>query len=78
LVQSAEDARANLSRVAKVLEREQPHVVALQEVDNNSVWNGRFNHGAYIAREASYAHHFGGQHHVSEFLNYGTALISQL
>ena len=77
-IQSAPRARANLSRVARALERERPDVVALQEVDNNSAWNGRFDHGTYLARDARYPHHVGGRHHVNGLLDYGTALLSKL
>lgn len=78
ILQTGAQARSNLTRIAKVLERERPHVVALQEVDRNSFWNGRFDHGAYLAEQANYPHHFGGCHHVSSYLDYGTALLSTL
>lgn len=78
LLQSGERARRNLRLVAGVLTREQPDVVALQEVDNNSVWNGRFDHGAWLARTAKFPHHFAGRHHVSALLDYGTALLSRV
>ena len=68
----------NLERVAAVLRREGPHLVALQEADGFSAWSGRFDHVAYLARLAEFPFYVHGDHfrrrkHVS-----GTALLSRL
>ena len=39
----------NLERVAGLLKREAPHVVALQEADGPSIWSGGFDHVATLA-----------------------------
>jgi len=69
---------ANLDEVGKVLRRERPDVVALQEADGPSVWSGKFNHVEYLARAAEYPHLFRGEHVRGLGLSYGTALVSRL
>ena len=41
--------RANLDRITEVLRREQPDIVALQEVDGVALWSGNFNHVSHLA-----------------------------
>jgi len=69
---------ANLDEVGKVLRRERPDVVALQEADGPSAWSGKFNHVEHLARAAEYAHFFRGEHVRGLKLSYGTALVSRL
>ncbi|MBO6656761.1 MAG: endonuclease/exonuclease/phosphatase family protein [Pseudomonadales bacterium] len=76
-LQSSEQARQHLWRIANVLKRENPHVAAFQEIDTNSFWNGRFNHTEYVADIANYPHHFSGAHIQGNHLEYGTALVSR-
>lgn len=74
--------RENLTRVATVLRREAPHVIALQEADGPSFWSGQFHHVEHLAELTGYQHHFWGEHHKRQFgrrkVSIGTALLSQL
>jgi endonuclease/exonuclease/phosphatase family metal-dependent hydrolase len=74
--------RRNLELIAGVLEREQPHVVALQEADGPSFWSGGFDHVAALAGLAGFPHAFRGEHNREVLsrldLSYGTALLSHL
>ena len=74
--------RRNLELIAGVLEREQPHIVALQEADGPSFWSGGFDHVAALAGLAGFPHAFRGEHNREVLsrldLSYGTALLSQL
>jgi endonuclease/exonuclease/phosphatase family metal-dependent hydrolase len=77
LLQSKARARSNLDRIATVINREQPDIVAFQELDNNSFWNGRFDHGQFIAEKTNFTHWFTGSHQLSNNLDYGTGLMSR-
>ena len=77
LLQSDDQAVEHLLRIADVLRREAPHVAALQEIDRNSFWNGRFDHTAFLADHAQYPHYFTGSHADGDQLDYGTALIAK-
>jgi endonuclease/exonuclease/phosphatase family metal-dependent hydrolase len=74
--------RRNLEVIARVLEREKPHVAALQEADGPSFWSGGFDHVATLAELAGFAHTFRGEHNRvlpgKPTLSYGTALLSRL
>lgn len=74
--------RDNLTRVAQVLRREAPHVIALQEADGPSFWSGEFHHVEHLAELTGYKHHFWGEHHTRQLgrkrVSIGTALLSQL
>jgi len=76
-LQSGDKARLNLDAIVAVLERENPDIVALQEVDGPSVWSGKFDHVEYIARNAGYSSTVRGTHMKSAGLDYGTALLSR-
>jgi endonuclease/exonuclease/phosphatase family metal-dependent hydrolase len=77
ILQSTEQARSNLLDIAEIITREKPDIVAFQEIDSNSVWNGRFNHGQFLADKTEYDHWFTGSHQLSESLDYGTGLMSK-
>jgi endonuclease/exonuclease/phosphatase family metal-dependent hydrolase len=74
--------RRNLELIAGVLEREKPHVVALQEADGPSFWSGGFDHVEALAGLAGFPHAFRGEHNREVLsrldLSYGTALLSHL
>jgi hypothetical protein len=53
--------RANLGRIAKLLRRERPDLVALQEADGPSRWSGGVDHVAYLAEQAAYPAQVRGQ-----------------
>lgn len=50
-------AKKNLDKIARLLNYYDPDVVALQEVDKDSSWNGRFDNLAYLAKKAGYPHY---------------------
>jgi len=66
----------NLDAIARMLRREQPDVVALQEADGPSSWSGGFDHVRRLAELAGYPHRFRGRHVDTPRLSYGTALLS--
>ena len=74
--------RANLGSIAAVLRRERPDLVALQEADGPSIWSGRFDHVALVARAGGYDHVHRGNHSRigagARGIDYGTALIGRL
>jgi endonuclease/exonuclease/phosphatase family metal-dependent hydrolase len=77
LFQTDDEARSNLVSIAAVISREKPDIVAFQEIDRNSFWNGQFNHGKFIAEKAKYNNWFTGTHQSGIKLDYGTGLMSK-
>jgi endonuclease/exonuclease/phosphatase family metal-dependent hydrolase len=77
LLQSDEDARQNLTHIAAIVRRESPHIVAFQEIDKDSFWNGSFDHGVFIAKQANYPYVYTGSDQKFLKLDYGTALMSR-
>jgi endonuclease/exonuclease/phosphatase family metal-dependent hydrolase len=72
--------RLNLRRIADLLEKLGADVVALQEVDECSVWAGSFDHLDYIRAHAGYSHAaFGINNRRSGIMNlcYGNAILSR-
>lgn len=70
--------KSNLGRVAEVIIREHPDVVAVQEADGPSAWSGRFNHVAFTAALAEMATYMRGEHVKGKKLSYGTGLMSRV
>jgi len=72
---------ANLHEVARVIRREAPDVIALQEADGPSFWSGDFDHVERLADLTGYGHCFRGEHHRvrlgSRSVSTGTALLSR-
>lgn len=66
-----------MDSVAALLSLESPHIVALQEADSLSFWNGSFDHVKYIAETSGYPCYLHGEHMDRLRLKYGTALLSQ-
>jgi len=77
MLQSSDDARVNLDAIVAVLERENPDIVALQEVDGPSIWSGKFDHVEYLARQAGFTSTVRGTHMKSPGFDYGTALMAR-
>lgn len=75
---SREKAEANLQIIADTLAREKPDIVALQEADTNSFWNGSFDHVGFIAQKLGWTHFISGHQVQGLNLHYGTALMSRL
>jgi endonuclease/exonuclease/phosphatase family metal-dependent hydrolase len=78
ILQSSSSITRNLDSVARLLERESPDVVAFQEADIASAWNGSFNHAEYLAHRAEYDFSVSGEHVRGLDLSYGTAMISRV
>lgn len=69
--------QANLAKVAGIIRREQPEVVAIQEADGPSLWSGRFHHVEFLASLAGAPYFVHGEHVKVLRLSYGTALLSR-
>lgn len=79
-LRSAAKIRSNLLKIARLIHRLEADIVALQEIDENSRWNGSFDHLAYLSEHSGLAHcvhgvnnRRGGRYH----LNYGNAFLSR-
>ncbi|MBC8072991.1 MAG: endonuclease/exonuclease/phosphatase family protein [Deltaproteobacteria bacterium] len=69
----------NLDMIARVIRRESPHVVALQEAELGSPWAGNFNHVRYLALRSGLPYFASTAHmNVPGRYRYGTALISRI
>lgn len=72
--------RVNLRKIAGLLDRLKPDVVALQEIDERSRWSGNFDHLDYLRVHTRFPHSiFGINNRRSGLLNlaYGNAVLSQ-
>lgn len=72
--------RANLRRIAALLDRLAPDVVALQEIDERSRWAGNFDHLDYLRVHTRFQHTvFGINNRRTGLLNlsYGNAVLSR-
>lgn len=72
--------RANLRRIAGLLDRLAPDVVALQEIDERSRWAGNFDHLDYLRVHTRFPHSvFGINNRRTGLLNlcYGNAVLSR-
>ncbi len=78
IFQSRAAIRSHLDDIARLLARQRPDVVALQEADGPSAWSGKFDHVAYLARAADFPYFYRGEHVSGLELSYGTALLSRL
>ncbi|MFP6808100.1 MAG: endonuclease/exonuclease/phosphatase family protein [Pseudomonadales bacterium] len=77
LLQSSNTARSNLLAIADTIIREQADIVAFQEIDKDSFWNGKFNHGQYLADKTKLDSFYIGSHQRGIQLDYGTGLMSR-
>lgn len=76
---SLKDIHRNLDRIARLLRRLRPDIVALQEVDESSHWNKHINLLDYLQANAAYSHAFMGVHNRragNKELAYGNAILS--
>jgi endonuclease/exonuclease/phosphatase family metal-dependent hydrolase len=67
----------NLDKIATLLEKVAPDVVAFQEADAASRWSGNFDHVAYVAEQSGFPCIVHGYHSKSWISTYGTALLSR-
>ncbi len=76
-----ETYEANLDAIAKVVNRERPDVLAVQEADAPSVWSGSFDHVERLVAATHYPHVHHGLHFDAGIgglkAAYGTALLSR-
>lgn len=71
------DRRLDLDRIAAVIRRERPDVVALQELDVGRMRSGGVDQARYIADHLEMSSHFNAAFRVEEE-EYGDALLSPL
>jgi endonuclease/exonuclease/phosphatase family metal-dependent hydrolase len=72
--------RVNLRKIAGLLDRLAPDIVALQEIDECSRWSGNFDHLDYLRVHAAFPYAaFGINNRRAGLLNlcYGNALLSR-
>lgn len=77
---TAERLRRNLRRIAALLRRINPDVVALQEIDQSSVWAGNFDQLDYLLGHTELKYSVFGVHNRREGrlnLAYGNAILSR-
>lgn len=79
-ITSQRKLRLNLRRIAGLLEKLAPDIVALQEIDERSRWAGNFDHLDYLRVHTRFPHAvFGINNRRTGLLNlsYGNALLSR-
>ena len=69
--------RSNLVEVAGLLDRSEADVIALQEVDAESKWSGKFNHLDYLSANSAYVCTYHGLHASGWLYDFGTALLAR-
>ncbi|MBL9215761.1 MAG: endonuclease/exonuclease/phosphatase family protein [Opitutaceae bacterium] len=72
--------RQVLFRIANLIRRLDVDIVALQEIDEHSGWNGRFNHLAFLSEHCGLVHTAIGltNQRAGQYpLNYGNAILSR-
>jgi len=72
--------RSNLLKIARLIQRLEADIVALQEIDENSRWNGSFDHLAFLSAHTGLAHavHGVNNRRIGRYhLNYGNAILSR-
>ncbi len=77
---SSRKLRSNLRRIARLIEKLAPDVVALQEIDECSRWAGNFDHLEYLREYTGFSHSvYGINNRRGGLLNlcYGNALLSR-
>ncbi len=72
--------RLNLRRIARLLDKLAPDIVALQEIDERSRWTGNFDHLDYLRVHTRFAHSvFGINNRRTGLMNlsYGNAVLTR-
>ena len=72
-----ETIRSNLVEVADFLDRSEADVIALQEVDAESKWSGKFNHLDVLSENSAFVCSYHGIHASGRMYDFGTALLAQ-
>ncbi|MBW7895048.1 MAG: endonuclease/exonuclease/phosphatase family protein [Opitutaceae bacterium] len=76
----AKKLRINLRRIARLIVKLKPDIVALQEIDQNSRWAGNFDQLNYLQSHTGYQHTVFGINNRREGLlnlSYGNAILSR-
>jgi endonuclease/exonuclease/phosphatase family metal-dependent hydrolase len=68
----------NLLTVANLIRGRTPDLIALQEVDQHSFWNGNFDQSTFLARNIPMQQSVHGCHMDTLKLAYGTSILSNL
>jgi len=68
--------RNNLLELARLLDRAEADVIALQEADAESAWSGKFDHVDFLTQKSAYGCSHHGIHASKRFYDFGTALLS--
>ena len=79
-ITSQRKLQMNLRKIAGLLDRLKPDIVALQEIDERSRWAGNFDHLDYLRVHTRFPHTvFGINNRRTGLINlsYGNALLSQ-
>ena len=79
-LRSAARIRANLLKIAALINKLGDDIVALQEIDENSRWSGSFDHLALLREHTGLTHAVHGvtNRRLGRYhLNYGNALLSR-
>jgi endonuclease/exonuclease/phosphatase family metal-dependent hydrolase len=69
--------RSNLVEVAGLMDRSEADVIALQEVDAESRWSGKFNHLDFLSANSAYVCTYHGLHANGWLYDFGTALLAR-
>ena len=69
--------RRHLTDIAELLDREQAHIVALQECDGDALWSGSTHQASFLAEDGLFPFFVHGRHVKGMKLDYGTALLSK-
>lgn len=72
--------RSNLLKIARLILRLEADIVAFQEIDENSRWNGSFDHLAFLSEHTGlkYAVHGINNRRIGRYhLSYGNAVLSR-
>ena len=72
-----ETIQSNLVEVAGLMDRSEADVIALQEVDAESIWSGKFNHLDFISANSAYVCTYHGLHASGWLYDFGTALLAR-
>ncbi|MDF1667009.1 MAG: endonuclease/exonuclease/phosphatase family protein [Planctomycetota bacterium] len=74
---SRDQIQDNLESVAKVVRRESPFILGVQEADDVSWWSSRENHVQLLAEKIAPVNFVQGHHIAGMGLKYGTAILGR-
>jgi len=72
-----EQVRKNLSDIAQLIKKYNPDIISLQEVDRNSLSNGKLDELAELNKILKYPFITYGAHFRTPFATFGTAILSK-